>query len=53
MDIRKGEKFSNNNLWVKRPGNGDFSAYDYQLLLGKIAARDIKKNAQIKKEDVN
>lgn len=51
-DIKAGEQFSAENLWVKRPGNGDFSADDYDRLLGKIAACDIKKGCQIKNEQV-
>lgn len=51
-DIKAGEALSADNLWVKRPGNGDFSADDYESLFGQIAVRDIKKGAQIKKADI-
>lgn len=51
-DIKAGEALSADNLWVKRPGNGDFSADDYETLFGRIAARDIAKGKQLKKEDV-
>ncbi|NLK66992.1 MAG: polyhydroxyalkanoate biosynthesis repressor PhaR [Campylobacteraceae bacterium] len=51
-DIKKGEVLSGENLWVKRPGNGDFSADDYESLFGKVALVDIPKNAQIKKSDI-
>ncbi|MBR8466370.1 N-acetylneuraminate synthase family protein [Campylobacter sp. faydin G-140] len=51
-DIRIGEVLSENNLWVKRPANGDFSADDYEMLIGKVAKNNIKKNAQIKKSDI-
>lgn len=50
--IQKGEVFSSENLWVKRPGNGDFSVLEYETLFGKTAACDIAKGAQIKKTDV-
>jgi len=52
-DIRKGEKLSQNNIWVKRPGTGYFSAKDYYYLIGKKAHRNIKKNYQIKKDDIS
>lgn len=51
-DIAKGEVFSTENLWVKRPGSGDFHAEDYDDLLGKVAANDIPKGKQLKRSDV-
>ncbi|TEA78017.1 N-acetylneuraminate synthase family protein [Allopusillimonas ginsengisoli] len=51
-DIRAGELLTEENLWVKRPGTGAFSAEDYDRLLGRYAARDIKKGAQLRNGDV-
>tara|TARA_B100000424_G_scaffold266082_1_gene256674 strand:+ start:531 stop:1562 length:1032 start_codon:yes stop_codon:yes gene_type:complete len=51
-NIKKGEKFSKNNLWVKRPGTGYFNSNKLKKLYGKIAKNDIKANFQIKKKDV-
>jgi N-acetylneuraminate synthase len=51
-DIAKGEVFSRENLWVRRPGTGDFLAADYESLLGRIAERDIVAGSQLRKEDV-
>lgn len=51
-EIAAGELLTEDNLWVRRPATGDFSAADYEHLLGKRAARDIKKGAQLKREDV-
>ena len=51
-DIAEGEVFTEESLWVKRPGTGDFSADDYAVLIGKKAARPIKKGLQLKKTDV-
>ena len=50
--IKAGEVFTKDNLWVKRPGTGDFLAEDYENLLGKRASRDIAFDVQIKKEMV-
>lgn len=47
--IKKGEIFSKDNLWVKRPGNGDFLAEKYELLLGKKAKCDIEVDEQLLK----
>ncbi len=49
--IKKGEKLSKNNIWVKRPGTGFYAASDYYKLLGKTSKKDIKINHQIKKND--
>ena len=34
-EIKLGEVLSEDNIWVKRPGKGDFSAEDFYSLLGK------------------
>ena len=49
-DIKKGELLSKENIWVKRPGTGDFCAEEYNDLLGKIATQDIPNDTQITKE---
>lgn len=51
-DIQAGERLSQENLWVRRPGTGDFSADDYDMLIGKVAARPIPKGMQVRREDV-
>lgn len=50
--IQQGELLTEKNLWVRRPGNGDFLAEDYVNLLGKKASKNILKDAQVKKTDV-
>ena len=40
-DIKKGEEFTRENIWVKRPGTGEILADDYNDLLGKKASGDI------------
>jgi len=52
MNIKKGDRLSHKNIWVKRPGTGNFLAKDFTKLIGKIAQRDIRNNIQIKKEDL-
>ncbi|EWH06143.1 polyhydroxyalkanoate synthesis repressor PhaR [Pseudoalteromonas lipolytica SCSIO 04301] len=48
--IKKGERLTEKNLWVRRPGTGDFLASDYAGLLGKIVNKDINADIQLKKE---
>lgn len=47
-NIKKGGKFSKDNIWVKRPGTGEIKAVDFRNLLGKTASYDIPNNSQIK-----
>lgn len=45
--IAKGEKFSTQNLWVKRPGTGKIKAEFYEEILGKTATCDIPQDTHI------
>ena len=47
-NIKKGEQFSKENIWVKRPGTGEIKAEFYESILGKKAKQEIKKDKQIK-----
>ncbi|HHC6478575.1 TPA: N-acetylneuraminate synthase family protein [Vibrio parahaemolyticus] len=51
-EIKEGEIFTRNNLWVKRPGTGDFLAEDYESLIGKVASQAVSADVQLKKEYV-
>lgn len=50
--IKKGEKFTKENIWVKRPGTGEILAEEYEKLLGKIAKRDIERDIHLSWDDV-
>jgi N-acetylneuraminate synthase len=49
--IKKGELFTKENIWVKRPGTGEILAENFGSILGKIAVRDIENDAQLKNSD--
>lgn len=51
-EIKSGDTFTEQNLWVKRPGTGDFLADDYESLLGKNATMNIAKDTQLRKDQV-
>lgn len=50
-DIKKGEKLSKENIWVKRPGTGRILAEHFNDLLGKTATRDITNDEQLDFKD--
>lgn len=49
--IKKGEKLTKKNIWVKRPGTGEILAKHYKSLLGSLALRDISIDEQLKWAD--
>ncbi len=49
--IRRGEVFSLDNTWVKRPGTGPLLAKDLGQVLGKRATRDLEANVQLQSTD--
>lgn len=48
--VRKGELFTKDNLWVKRPGTGGIPAEKYESILGKQAAYDIENDTQLRED---
>tara|TARA_B100000780_G_C21100547_1_gene444105 strand:+ start:35 stop:1063 length:1029 start_codon:yes stop_codon:yes gene_type:complete len=50
-DIITGDTLSEDNIWVKRPGNGEIHARDFNKLIGKKAIKNIKADQQISYED--
>lgn len=51
-EIFPGERLNQNNIWVKRPGLGDYLAKDFKKLIGKKVKKKIKKDTFIKKTDL-
>jgi len=50
--IKKGEELTMENIWVKRPGTGDFLAKDFDSLLGKRVKRAMEAEIQVKRDDI-
>ena len=46
-NVKKGEKFTKENVWVKRPGTGELLAKDFSKVLGKKAAVNIMRDTQL------
>ena len=52
QSIRKGERFTEENLWLRRPGNGRYGPSDYDDLVGKVCLRDLMEGEQISEDDL-
>ena len=50
--VKKGEAFTRENIWVKRPGTGEIPAANYEDVLGRIATKDIPADTQLARNDV-
>ena len=51
-DIKAGSSLSRDNIWVKRPGIGSFSAEEYESLIGKVVSRYIRCDEHIDRNDI-
>jgi len=51
-NIKKGEKFSKENIWVKRPGTGQIKAKEYFKIIGKKATQNILSDKQLTELDI-
>lgn len=45
--VKKGDIFTKDNIWVKRPGTGEILAEHYNSILGKTALTDIEQDKQL------
>jgi len=52
QNIAPGETLSSENIWLKRPGGGDFGVSEYESLFGKTARSPIQKGYQLKREQI-
>lgn len=50
--IAKGELFTKENIWVKRPGTGEILADKYEGILGETATRAIDNDEQLTWKDI-
>jgi N-acetylneuraminate synthase len=49
--INEGDRFTKENIWVKRPGTGEILAEHFNGLLGKKANRNIEMDQQLRFND--
>jgi len=50
--VRRGEVFTRDNTWVKRPGTGAIPAANYESVLGLTATRDLPADVHVGREDI-
>ena len=50
--IKKGEKFTNENIWVKRPGTGELKADMFEAILGCEAAINLEKDIHLQRDNI-
>lgn len=51
-DIREGELFSKDNIWVKRPGTGEIKAEFFSQCIGQVCKRTIPSGEHLLLSDV-
>lgn len=51
--VKKGETFTKENIWVKRPGIGKILAEKFNDILGKTATQDIENDQHVNWDDIN
>lgn len=47
-DLQPGDILGPDNIWVRRPGGGDFTAIDYEGLFGRVVTESVPRNTQLK-----
>ena len=50
--VKKGEIFSKENIWVKRPGVGEILSDEYENILGQTCAEDLDEDVLLKRQDI-
>lgn len=51
-EIKQGDTFTKENIWVKRPGTGEILADKFDAVLGKTASNDIENDRQLTLKDI-
>lgn len=52
-EVKRGERFDESNIWVKRPGIGEIPAASYAEIIGKKSSRDIASDQHLSWVDVS
>ena len=50
-NLKRGEIITSNDIWARRPGNGEIPADKFDDLIGKVINKEITKNTQLNWDD--
>lgn len=51
-DLKRGDILTAQDIWARRPGNGEIPGYDFDKIIGKKIKRDVLRNTQLKWQDI-
>lgn len=51
LDLPKGHLITEEDIWARRPGNGDIPGYEFDKVVGMRLIRPVKKNQQLSWSD--
>ena len=51
-DLKEGQVVSENDIWVRRPGNGDIPAFEFDNVIGMRTTRALQRNTQLRWSDL-
>lgn len=52
-DLKAGHILGREDIWARRPGDGEIPGYDFEKVLGKRIAKDTERNTQLKWSDLS
>ena len=52
-DLKEGHILVREDIWARRPGDGEIPGYDFKKVLGKKMLKNLKKNTQLKWSDLS
>jgi sialic acid synthase SpsE len=51
-DLAEGHVITEADIWARRPGSGEIAGYEFDKVLGRRLTRAVKRNTQLKWEDL-
>ncbi|MEM9369220.1 MAG: N-acetylneuraminate synthase family protein [Planctomycetota bacterium] len=51
-DLNAGHVLSESDIWVRRPGNGEIPAFEFDSVVGMKTTRDLQRNTQLRWSDL-
>ena len=51
-DLPEGHTITEADIWARRPGSGEIAGYDFDKVIGKRLTKPVKRNTQLKWDDL-